>query len=57
MRGGYNLAEVTLECRRCGHRAVIWRKRSRLKEPGHVKHLWCAKCEDRTPHVEMRGEK
>jgi len=56
MSGGRKLEQVTLECMECGNMQVIWRKASRLKEPGHVKHLWCVDCKDRTAHVEVRGK-
>lgn len=56
MSGGRKIVQVTLECRKCGNRQEIWRKKSRLKEPGHVKHYWCVECGDRTAHVEVRGE-
>ena len=49
-----NLAQVELRCECCGDSAFIWRKKSKLKEKGHVKHLWCPKCLDRTAHVEVR---
>lgn len=54
MSGGRKIVQVTLECRECGNRQEIWRKKSRLKEPGHVKHYWCVECGDRTAHVEVR---
>ena len=54
MSGGRKLAQVTLECCECGNRQTIWRKRSRLKEPRHVKHLWCVECRGRTAHMEVR---
>ena len=57
MSGGRKLEQVALECRECGNRQTIWRKKSRLKEPGHVKHLWCICCEDRTAHVEIREDR
>lgn len=54
MSGGRKLEMVTLECLDCGNVQAIWRKRSRLKELGHVKHLWCVDCRDRTKHREVR---
>lgn len=58
MRGGVHgkMEQVRLKCRLCGNVDTIWRRRSRLKEPDHVKHLWCFKCRERTPHVEIREE-
>ena len=54
MSGGKKLQQVFLECQKCGRTQMIWRKKSRLKEPWHVKHLWCIDCKDRTAHVEVR---
>ena len=48
------MTEVALKCQQCGNVTTIWRRKSRLKEPGHVKHLWCVVCQDRTAHVEVR---
>lgn len=47
------LSEVRLVCSECGNDTTIWRRRSKLKEKGHVKHLWCARCLERTAHVEV----
>ena len=46
--------QVRLRCAVCDHETFIWRRRSRLKEKGHVKHLWCTNCKETTPHVEVR---
>lgn len=58
MSGGYNgqMKQVKLRCAVCGNETFIWRKGSKLKEKGHVKHLWCVKCRYRTPHVEVRED-
>lgn len=49
------MEQVTLRCAVCGRESFIWRRKSRLKEKGHVKHLWCPSCKERVPHVEVRG--
>ena len=56
MSGGYNgkMEQVKLRCAVCDSTAFIWRKKCKLKERDHVKHLWCPNCRDRTPHVEVR---
>ena len=56
MSGGVygGMEQVKLRCLTCGENMFIWRRRSRLKEKGHVKHLWCAKCEMVTAHAEVR---
>jgi len=54
MRRPRSTSQVELECSECGNRAFIWRRRGKLKEKGHVKHLWCMRCQERTAHVEVR---
>ena len=58
MSGGAHgrMVEVRLRCPECGNVATIWRRMSKLKEPAHVKHLWCYKCQAVTAHVEVRGD-
>lgn len=58
MSGGAHakMKQVWLVCQRCGSAGTIWRRRSKLKEPEHIKHLWCFKCQERTPHMEVREE-
>lgn len=56
MSGGVHgqMQQVTLRCKECGCMAFIWRRKSKLKERAHVKHLWCRRCQERTAHVEVR---
>lgn len=58
MSGGYNgqVEQVRLRCQSCGNETFIWRRKCKLKEKDHVKHLWCVKCEERTPHIEIRED-
>ena len=56
MSGGRNVEQVRLRCAVCDSIAHIWRKRSRLKERNHVKHMWCPGCEAVRPHVEVRDD-
>ena len=42
-----------LICPVCGNAAVIWRRRGRLRPAGHLKHLWCWRCQEVTPHTEV----
>jgi len=44
-----------LRCQACGSRYVVYRKKGRLRPRGHIKHLWCIVCKERTPHIEERG--
>lgn len=58
MSGGAHgpMEQVSLRCQVCGSVDVIWRRKCRLKEKGHVKHLWCFECQERTAHVEIKEE-
>ncbi len=46
------LIATTLRCRVCGNRAVIQRRKGHVRPAGHIKHLWCTWCRDRTPHTD-----
>ncbi len=50
-----NVSPTVLVCRECGTEAPIWRKSSKRKKQGHVKHMWCHACEKVTAHVEACG--
>ena len=56
MSGGQHaqMEQVRLRCCECGGECFIWRRRARLKERGHVKHMWCAGCQAVRAHVEVR---
>jgi hypothetical protein len=43
-----------LYCTECGTRFTIYRRKDRLKEAGHIKHLYCYVCKARTKHIEGR---
>lgn len=43
-----------LRCSVCGTEATIMRNKGKLKKSGHVKHMWCFACQDRTAHIEIR---
>ena len=42
-----------LECAMCGFVSTIQRRDSKNRAKGHIKHLWCPKCKERTAHVEL----
>jgi len=43
-------------CTQCGNRGIpIARKDNKIREPGHLKKLFCLKCGTYTNHVECRG--
>jgi len=43
-----------LKCGECNNPVQIFRKRHRMKEKGHVKHMWCFKCKETTAHIELK---
>lgn len=44
-------------CINCGKKGIpVWRKRARLREPGHRKALYCTNCKRTINHVEIRTE-
>lgn len=45
-----------LNCEVCNNTVPIFRKRHKMKEKGHVKHMWCFKCKDTTAHIEVKEE-
>ena len=54
MSGGVHskVAPSMLRCSVCGRPQWIWRRQARRRGRGHVKHLWCPTCEERTAHIE-----
>jgi hypothetical protein len=49
---GVKLEPRKMMCTICGTHQEIMRRKARIKEVGHIKHLWCIKCENRTAHKE-----
>ncbi|AEQ34454.1 ribosome associated inhibitor A; zinc finger domain [Bacillus phage Bastille] len=47
--------QTSLECEVCKNVVKIWRKRSRLKKPQHLKHMYCHQCKETTGHLELKG--
>lgn len=52
MRKGNTVKQTMSWCLNCGNTAIFFRDASELKQNGHLKHMYCAKCKDRTPHLE-----
>ncbi len=52
MRGPQKLVQTSLVCEECGYREYIWRKAGRQRPCGHIKHMWCYRCKERTAHIE-----
>lgn len=47
-------AQTFLQCNCCGNVNPIYRKRSKMKENNHVKHMYCYKCKETTAHIEVK---
>jgi hypothetical protein len=52
-RGIHNLIKKDLECTKCGEVQSIQRLKNRNRGKGHIKHLWCIKCKEKTAHIEL----
>ena len=48
------IIETFLECEICGNKTSIQRRMANQKKKGHIKHLYCYKCKERTPHIELK---
>ena len=42
-----------LKCKHCDNVFPIPRRKGSRRGSGHIKHLWCINCKDRTEHVEL----
>lgn len=49
-------AETHLECKECGNTMTIHRKRSRMREKNHIKHMYCPTCREETAHIESKED-
>jgi predicted RNA-binding Zn-ribbon protein involved in translation (DUF1610 family) len=47
---------TNLQCPECGNTLTIHRKRSKMREKNHVKHVYCYKCKEVTGHVEVKED-
>lgn len=47
------MKEKYLKCVACERVSVIQRKDSKDRPAGHIKHLWCPRCKERRPHIEL----
>jgi len=46
-----------LHCTVCGNTQSIPRKRSKRREEGHIKHMFCIRCNETTAHIEDNRSK
>ncbi len=53
---GGSVSQTFLRCSKCGTEQAIWRRTGRRRKRGHIKHLWCIKCKEHTPHTELGGK-
>lgn len=49
-------APTHLQCPKCNHIMTIQRKRSKMKEKNHIKHMYCYKCREVTGHIEVKED-
>lgn len=50
------IASTHLQCPECGNVQTIHRKRSKMREKYHVKHMYCWKCKEVTGHIEVKED-
>lgn len=43
-----------LKCSKCNNIVTVPRKRSKLREDGHTKHMYCPFCQEITPFEENK---
>jgi hypothetical protein len=48
--------DTYLECEVCENLVTIRRKRSKMKEKNHKKHMYCYKCKEVTAHIEVKED-
>ena len=47
--------QTILECPECKNTVQIWRKTSKQKLKGHVKHMWCPHCQKVVGFIELKN--
>lgn len=45
-----------LQCNECDYVFPIFRKRHRMKEKNHVKHMYCPSCKEVKPFLEVKED-
>ena len=48
--------DTYLECEVCKNIATIRRKRHKMRENNHTKHMYCFKCKETTAHIEKKED-
>ena len=55
MAKNYNISSSRFFCTQCGREGfTIQRKKGQLREPGHLKKLYCLHCKKENNHAEIR---
>ena len=50
-----NMSQSRFFCTQCGNEGIpIMRKKGQMREPGHLKKLYCMHCKKEVNHVEIR---
>ena len=50
-----NVVPSDFYCTQCGTKNIpVFRKTGRMREPGHLKKLYCLKCQKETNHAEVK---
>lgn len=47
------IKQCYLRCLNCNNVQTIYRRKAKLREMGHFKHIYCYKCKKRTKHIEF----
>lgn len=55
MAGGKNILVTDFYCTKCGAKGMpLARKKSKLREAGHMKKIYCIHCKEEVNHIEIR---
>jgi hypothetical protein len=47
------VSERVFKCEKCGNKMIAYKKTSHGTSQGHIKHMWCYKCMERTAHIQQ----
>lgn len=56
MQKNQKMTYSKLNCENCGNLIKIPRFRGKWREEGHVKHMYCYKCQEITAHIETHKD-
>lgn len=49
-----NVAQSNFYCVRCANKVPLPRRRGQLREKGHLKSIYCIRCQEEINHLEVR---